>query len=216
VTGVGVLDKSLLLLEVVEREPRSLADLVAGTGLSRATTHRLAAALVSHGLLRRAPDGCYALGYRLLGLGRRAAGQLPLVPLSEPHIRRLRGDTGESAQLYVVDGDQRVCVAAAESEHGLRTIVTVGSRFTMEHGSAAHVLRGKSVQPAGWLASVEEREQGVASVSAPVVGPDGEVVAAVSVSGPVERTSRHPGARYGAAVAATADAISRALRASTP
>jgi DNA-binding IclR family transcriptional regulator len=203
-----VLDKSLLLLEAVEQEPRSLAELVTATGLSRATTHRLAGALVAHGLLRRAPDGRYALGYRLLALGRRSAAQLPLVPLAEPHVRRLRDETGESAQLYVADGDQRVCVVAAESGHGLRTIVSVGARLTMEHGSAAHVLRGQTDGSIGWLASVEEREQGVASVSAPVIGPDGAVVAAVSVSGPVERTSRDPGARYGAAVTAAAAVIS--------
>ena len=44
----------------------------------------------------------------------------------------------------------------------------------------------------------------MASVSAPVVEPDGRSLAAVSVSGPVERLTRHPGARYGAAVIATA------------
>jgi DNA-binding IclR family transcriptional regulator len=59
----------------------------------------------------------------------------------------------------------------------------------------------------GWVESVEEREPGVASVSAGVRGPDGALIAAVSVSGPIERLSRHPGARFGAAVLAAAAAI---------
>lgn len=62
----------------------------------------------------------------------------------------------------------------------------------------------------GWAQSVEEREKGVASVSAPVWR-DGEVVAAVSVSGPVERTTRSPGRRYAEAVVATARRIEDAL-----
>ena len=45
-----------------------------------------------------------------------------------------------------------------------------------------------------WVESVGEREAGVASVSAPVLDASGTVVAAVSVSGPIERTSRHPAA----------------------
>ncbi|MCB1249345.1 MAG: hypothetical protein KDB36_08050, partial [Acidimicrobiales bacterium] len=63
----------------------------------------------------------------------------------------------------------------------------------------------------GWVHSVGEREAGVASVSAPVRDPDGRVVAAVSVSGPIERTSRRPGARYGSAVVDAAAAIADAL-----
>ena len=61
----------------------------------------------------------------------------------------------------------------------------------------------------GWVASVGEREAGVASVSAPVRDADGRVLAAVSVSGPIERTSRHPGRRYGDAVVAAARRVER-------
>ena len=51
----------------------------------------------------------------------------------------------------------------------------------------------------------------MASVSAPVRGPSGRVLAAVSVSGPAERFGRHPGRRHADAVLATAAAFSAAL-----
>jgi len=47
-SGVGVLDKSVLVLEAVEGGATSLASLVERTGLSRATVHRLAVALEVH------------------------------------------------------------------------------------------------------------------------------------------------------------------------
>ena len=50
----------------------------------------------------------------------------------------------------------------------------------------------------------------MASVSAGVLDADGVAVAAVSVSGPIERTSREPGARYGDAVVAAARSIEQA------
>jgi DNA-binding IclR family transcriptional regulator len=100
-------------------------------------------------------------------------------------------------------------VLAAESPHSLRTIVPVGSVLPLSRGSAGRVLkeRAPSVQ---WLASVEEREPGVASVSAGVWH-HGEIVAAVSVSGPVDRISRTPGRKHGDAVASAARAIEEAL-----
>lgn len=197
-SGVGVLDKAMAVMAVLEARPLTLAELVAETGLSRATAHRLATALEDHGLLRRDVSGRFALGFRLVALGHEAAEQFSLAESARPALSWLRDTTGESVQLYVHDGDTRICVAALESPHGLRTIVEVGSVLPLERGSAGRVLAGE-VSDRGWIASVAEREAGVASVSAGV-RLDGRLVAAVSVSGPVERTSTDPGERYGEAV----------------
>jgi DNA-binding IclR family transcriptional regulator len=204
VSGIGVLDKAFSVVDALETGPLSLAGLVEATGLPRATAHRLAAALEAHGLVRRDGEGRFAVGPRLTGLD--------LPALAAPVLERLRDGTGESAQLYVRRGDRRVCVASLESPHGLRTIVAVGASLPLDVGSAGKVLRGEeSTEERGWAESVEERELGVASVSAPVYGPAGDVVAAVSVSGPIERTSRSPGSRYADAVQEAARAIEARL-----
>ena len=210
VSNVGVLDKSLAVLGAVADGPCALAGLVERTGLSRATAHRLAIALEDHGLLRRTTDGRFALGLHLVALGRVAAEQFPLAEAAGPALESLRSATGESVQLYVVDGGSRVCVAALESPHGLRTIVPVGAALPLDRGSAGRVLTG-DVGRRGWTETVEEREPGVASVSAPVCGADGAVVAAVSVSGPIDRMGRAPGRKYGAAVATAAAAVAARL-----
>src|SRR6185312_1296834 len=120
-----------------------------------------------------------------------------------------------------------------ERLHGLRDSVPVGSVLTMRGGSAAQVLlaweepdrlhRGlqgarftatmlAGVRRRGWAQSVGEREPGVASVSAPVRGPSGRVVAAVSVSGPLERLSRSPGRLHAPAVLAAGQRLTEVLR----
>ena len=68
----------------------------------------------------------------------------------------------------------------------------------------------------GWAQSVGEREQGVASVSAPVRSPGGKIIAAVSVSGPLERLSRQPGRMHAPAVLAAAERLSESLRRALP
>ena len=200
-SGIGVLDKAVALLDALEVEPLGLADLSAVTGLPRATTHRLATALEVHGFLERDGAGRFVLGGRVSGRSLAAAAR--------PALEDLRETTGESVQLYVRRGSVRVCVVSLESPHSLRTIVPVGAALPMDVGSAAKVLRGLTWRRR-WAESVEERERGVASVSAPVVR-DGEVVAAVSVSGPIERTTRSPGRRYAAAVVAAADEVAQAM-----
>jgi DNA-binding IclR family transcriptional regulator len=201
VSGVGVLDKAMSILDALEARPLVLADLVTATGLSRATAHRLATALEVHGLVQRDDDGRFALGERM------AARSLVVAAL--PVLEALRDRTGESVQLYVPRGVVRVCVVSLESPHGLRTIVPIGAALPMDRGSAAKIFRRGARDVAE---SVEEREKGVASVSAAVHDAGGSHIAAVSVSGPVERTTRSPERRYGKAVLAAAQQLERALQ----
>jgi DNA-binding IclR family transcriptional regulator len=223
-----VLDKAVAILRAVAHEPASLADLVARTGLPRATAHRLAVALEGHRMLRRTPGGGWAPGPALVELSH---GSVDLARVAGRHLPALRDASGESAQFYVRDGGTRVCVAAAERAHGLRDTVPVGARLPMTAGSAAHallafapaeevtpLLAGASfttrtlldVRRRGWAHSVAEREAGVASLSAPVRDQAGGVLGAVSISGPVERLGRRPGPEVVGAVLETAAAIARA------
>lgn len=225
-SAVGVLDKAVRLLDAVEGGAQTLAELTERTGLSRATAHRLAVALEVHRLLARDREGQWRLGPRLAELAGSGAADL-LLERADPVLARLRDTTGESAQLYRREGDVRVCVAAVEPRSGLRDTVPVGSRLPLTAGSAAQVLVAwtpedpviaratyslrvlAEARRRGWAQSVAEREQGVASVSAPVRRRDGKVLAAVSVSGPIERLTRSPGRLHAEAVVAAAAELSR-------
>ena len=230
-SGVGVLDKAAAILNTLEAGPHSLAELVAATGIARPTAHRLAVALEFHRYVARDLSGRFVLGPRASELGA-AAGEDRLLAAAAPALAALRDATGESAQLYKRQGDQRICVAVAERLSGLRDSVPVGAALTMQAGSAAQILlawedsekihrgvanaRFTAAQLAadrrrGWAQSVGEREAGVTSVSAPVRGPNGKVIAAVSISGPIERLGRQPGRVHAAAVVATAARLTEHL-----
>ncbi len=229
-SGIGVVDKAVTILAAVAGAPRTLAELVEVTGLPRATAHRLAVALEVHRLVSRDVEGRFVLGARV---GEFAATLPdPLISAAAPVLAWVRDECGESAQLYRRDGAERVCVAAAERTTGLRTAVPVGSRLPLTAGSGAQVLcawaepasivdivAGSEFTPQlfaevrrrGWAQSVAQREAGVASVSAPVRGRSGDVVAALSASGPIERLGRTPGQRLAPILVAGARRITAAL-----
>lgn len=231
-SGVGVIDKAAAVLDALEAGPTTLAQLVAATGLSRPTVHRLAQALVHHRLVGKDVHGRFVLGSRLVELAS-AAGEDRLIAAAGPLLIQLRDATGESSQVFRRQGDSRVCVASAERPVGLRDTIPVGTQLSMRAGSAAQVLLAwedherlldglqnarftptilAGVRRRGWAQSLGEREPGVASVSAPVRGPSGRVIAAVSISGPIERLTRQPGRLHGDIVCQTAAQISEALR----
>lgn len=229
-SGIGVLDKAVVVLHAIAESPCGLAELCDRTGLPRATTYRLAAALEVHRLLGRDEDGRWRLGPAVTELAARVND--PLLAASATVLPQLRETTGESVQLYRREGTSRVCVAALEPPAGLRDTVPVGTRLPMTAGSGAKVLLAHSdaatqeavlpnakftdrvlaeVRRRGWAQSAAEREPGVASVSAPVRDSRGVVVAAISVSGPIDRMGRRPGARWAADLLAAAEELTRRL-----
>ena len=237
-TNVGVLDKSVTILAALaERGPLSLAGLVDATGLSRPTAHRLAAALEAHRLVGRDGAGRYRLGLRVLAWAGAVSAEFGLAEAARPVLEALRDETGESAQLFVRDGDSRLCVAASERPSGLRDTVPVGAVLPIDRGSGGKVLLAYSADIAGgdgaiprraasalggadlaeletirrrgWAASVAEREEGVCSVSAPVLDSAGRIHAALGISGPINRLGRQPGRHLSAPVVAAARELER-------
>ena len=165
-------------------------------------------ALEHHGLLERDETGRFRFGERLHGW---TGDTDPLLAPAFSAVAELRDRTGVSAQVYRRQGEGRLCIAAAEPASGLRDGVPVGALLSMKAGSAAQVLvawlppdeRRLALRSAaftsadlartrerGWAHSVGQREPGVASVSAPIRDSAGDVVAALSVSGPIDRLER--------------------------
>src|SRR5699024_1719940 len=103
------------------------------------TAHRLAVALEHHRFVARDMQGRFILGPRLAELAA-SAGEDRLLAAAGSVLLALRDHTGESAQLFRRQGDQRICVAAAEKTMGLRDSIPVGATLSMLAGSAAQVL----------------------------------------------------------------------------
>ncbi|STC70320.1 IclR family transcriptional regulator [Corynebacterium pilosum] len=224
-SGIQVLDRAVAILHTVAAEPAGaqLHDIVDATGIPRATTHRLATALEAHGLLARTANGTWVTG----GALRRLAPTTPtmLLAAAAPIMTELVDTTGESVQLYQLTGTTRTCVAAQEPPVGLHNTVPVGSQLPLTHGSAAHIFAAysqttqsafpdatlKAVRDEGIAESVSEREPGLASLSAPILGPDNELVAVLSVSGPAERLGPSPAATWGAQLKEAAHQLTHAI-----
>lgn len=226
-SGVGVLDKTSLILDVVEAGPASLSTLVAATGLARPTVHRLALALERLDLLSRDLHGRFVPGLRL----RNPTGESPQDPLittAVPVLTWLREATGTSARLYRRSGAVRVCMMSADISDGTERTDAVGTAYPMKVGAASQILLAwetpdqlyqglhgaqfnattlAGVRRQGWAQSVGGGRLPIASVAAPVRDPRNRVVAAIALSGPVELLSRHPGRSHGRTVIGAADRI---------
>jgi DNA-binding IclR family transcriptional regulator len=201
--GNRTLERAAAILDAVGPASASASELARRTGLSVSTTHRLALSMVEYGFLRRADSGSFRLGHRFV--------RTTLESSALPVLEELRESTGETAQLWIRRGNERVCVLSSDSHHELRATLPPGSRLQLPAGSSGRLLAAepdalREVEGSGWVESVGMRTPGLGSVSAPV-RTQGNVIAAVCLAMPLARVSVSPGADFGDAVAVAARRI---------
>lgn len=133
--------KAFTLLESFswKRRELTLNELVAGTGFSKTTTHRLAKTLVALGCLSYKPQtGRYQLGAKLLEFGGIYLAQLDLRHVASVYVAELAEETGDTAYLVVPDNDEALCIERVEGIHEVRVVsLLLGGRLPLHCGAAA-------------------------------------------------------------------------------
>lgn len=198
--GVAALERGLAVLGAFGRGKAvlSLAELADITGLYKSTILRLAASLLHHGYLHRLADGRYRLGPSVFSLGRIYQRSFDLRETVVPVIERLSARTGETASLYIRDGDSEVCLHRKESSRPVRDAsVCEGDRFPVDDSACSMVLSafaGKAGPDYDEvrrrtlvLARPSRRLSGVAAFVCPVFGVGNTLVGALLLSGPESR-----------------------------
>jgi DNA-binding IclR family transcriptional regulator len=199
--GVTSVLRALSILDAftLEQSRFTLADLSLRVGLPKPTTLRLARTLALNKYLKQETNGTWRLGSASGWLGARYQATFDINHAVEPALRDLVKQTGESASLFVREESVRVCVARVESPNDIRHHLPIGSAMALELGSPGRVILAydgaageefAQIRARGHLISIGERERDSASVSAPVFGPGGKFLGAISVSGPITRLTR--------------------------
>lgn len=198
--GVAAVDRALaILLSFQDADaPLSLAEISRRTGFYKSTVLRLLASLENGALVERLENGTYALGWVVGRLGASYRQSLGLERRVRPVLRRLRGETGESASFYRRNEAVRVCLYREESRQMIRDHVAEGAVLPMDRGAAAHVLARfaagpdpRAAGPGGLpVMSFGERDPEVAAMAVPVFGEADALIGALTVSGPISRLTR--------------------------
>jgi DNA-binding IclR family transcriptional regulator len=144
VQGAQVVSRIAGLLRIVGRKPEGspLVELVRESGLTRPTVHRLLTSLAAEGLLdHEARTGNWVLGPEVLLLGSVASARFPLEDVARPSLRRLAGETGESAFFSIRRGHETVCLLREEGSFPVRSFVLhEGVRFPLGVASAGTAI----------------------------------------------------------------------------
>jgi DNA-binding IclR family transcriptional regulator len=224
-TGTQAIDRAADLLVSVVESPRALGigELAERSGLPKSTTSRLVGALERRGLVQRAGDRRVVAGPVLLRFAHRDAGA-SLVDLAAPALKALAALSGETINLGVPTPLGVEHLAQEDSRHFVGGTNWIGRRVPYESTANGKVLHAfsterpadaRAIRAQGYAVAVDELEHGLAALAAPVFGPDGVAVAALSISGPTIRLTRDRIAELAPALVEQAQSLSERLGAQT-
>lgn len=184
-------------------------------GVHKSTASRLAATLERAGLLARYGRR-YRLGFEVIRLGMLALQSFDLIASMQAAMDKLSRHTGETVNLAVPAGADTLNVAEVPSTFILSCTGGWTGRRTKPHAAAngkvllaygaipmprqldrytEHTLTTRqaleaelaTVRHEGYATAVDELEEGLVAVAAPVFDARGDCVAAISISGPTYR-----------------------------
>jgi DNA-binding IclR family transcriptional regulator len=197
--------------------PATLAELTAAADLPKSTASRLLSALERHGLVHQTGQrGSFEPGPAIMRFAHRGAVERSLVELAEPSLQALSEESGETVNLAVPTAFGVEHLAQVDAAHFLGTGQWVDRRVDYHCTANGKVFLafGAAELPPGRLArltphtvvdrellepeleqaraddfatAIDELEVGLSAMAAPVRGPTGDVIAALSLSGPSMR-----------------------------
>lgn len=140
---VQSIQRALSLLEALEdsRGEVGIAELSKRVRLHVSTAHRILATLVARGYARQSPEtGRYALGAKALNLAESYLDQMDLRRVVRPVLERLSQETGETANLVILDRREALYLDKVESPQSLRIFSRIGRRAPLYCTAVGKVL----------------------------------------------------------------------------
>ncbi len=205
VSASQTLARGLDVLEQVATGGNALGVIAARLGLSRTTVHRLASSLVERRYLNLTPRRGYSLGPKLLELGSLAGEQIALLRAASPIMEGLAEETGDAVLLSVRDGAACVTAGCMSGRRRLAPRLRVGERQDLwrsaaglallldedeaglarlgkREGTGALQARLREAAESGLVLDANADDGEIATMSAPIRGADGRIVAALGVA----------------------------------
>ncbi len=208
-TGTQAVDRAAALLRLVleSKQPVAVGSLAQEAGLPKSTASRLLASLARHGLVRRTgARGKVGPGPMILRFAHRGMVEPSLIATAQAPMDALSEVSGETINLAVPGPEGVEHVAQVDSRHFLGTGQWLGRSVPYDRTAVGKVFlaHGSVELPTGsgdgadelercrregFATAVDQLEPGLTAMAAPVRGPTGDVIAALSVSGPTSRLS---------------------------
>ncbi len=119
-------ERAIAIIERLSESPANLADIAGLLGVHKSTALRLLQTLEAAGFARRAAEGRYAVGPRLISIAFKSLDSLDVREVARPHLSRLNQMYGHTIHLASLLGTEITYVDKYEGNTSIRMYSRIG------------------------------------------------------------------------------------------
>ncbi|MBC5688942.1 IclR family transcriptional regulator [Mediterraneibacter sp. NSJ-55] len=225
----------------VENPELTLTDLQRMLDLDKTNIYRIIVNLEERGILQRNPkNGKLRLGSIMLYYARICMSGMDIDALALPYMNKLAQVTGETVIINAIQADSGICIARVNSSNPVKITADLGNRVPLLRGASSKILAAylpkeylrrvyeqekeelkvsydeilrqmKEIRTNGYAVSLAELDPQTAGVSFPIFDMNNEVIAGLSIIGPLYRFTEENIPEFIQEVRVCAMEISRAM-----
>lgn len=203
----------------MDRTSLSISEIQEELSQPKSTVFRILKTMENGNFIQKNADNHrYSLGFQFFRLGSIYQNQLDFRTTALPIMQKIVDESSETVELNIIDQLSRVCIEKIDSPLDVRNFVRVGERKPLHLGASGKILLAfldnaerervlrlleekhdlqlmnfkkelKRIQEKGYSFTKGERVPGSFAIAAPILGAGGELVASVTLAGPIQRLS---------------------------
>lgn len=204
---VQSIERGIEILRLLEAGPLGVTELANGTALPKTTVHRLLKTFEAHHWVEFNRDKKYQLSWGVLPMAKSFLTSLDVRAIAQPYMVAIRDQLQQSVNLFLAQGDYRICIERVAADKPLRNDIKIGTVYPIFKGAAGKIFgaylggfkdadmsasESAQIRHDGYVVTRGNRVPDAASMAVPIFSFSNKLEAVLTISGPIgDYTEEH-------------------------
>ncbi|MBF1168073.1 MAG: helix-turn-helix domain-containing protein, partial [[Eubacterium] sulci] len=131
---VQSIERGIEILKLLEAGPLGVTELANATALPKTTVHRLLKAFEAHHWVEFNGAKKYQLSWGVLPMAKSFLTSLDVRAIAQPYMVAIRDQLQQSVNLFLAQGDYRICIERVAADKPLRHDIKIGTVYPIFKG----------------------------------------------------------------------------------
>lgn len=197
---VQSIERGIEILKLLEAGPLGVTELANATALPKATVHRLLKTFEAHHWVEFNRAKKYQLSWGILPMAKSFLASLDVRAIAQPYMVAIRDQLQQSVNLFLAQGDYRICIERVAADKPLRHDIKIGTVYPIFKGAAGKIFgayladfkdtdmsadESSQIRNDGYVVTRGNRIPDAASIAVPIFSFGNKLEAVMTISGPI-------------------------------
>lgn len=224
---VQSIERGIEILNLLKSGPLGVTELAKATALPKTTVHRLLKTFEAHhwvelnGALKK-----YQLSWGVLPMAKSFLMSLDVRAIAQPYMVAIRNQLQQSVNLFLAQGDYRICIERVAADKPLRHDIKIGTVYPIFKGAAGKIFgtyladfkdinmsdsESSQIRHDGYVVTRGNRVPDAASIAVPIFSFGNKLEAVMTISGPIGDYTEERVSEYLSVMLALVQTISKQM-----